>query len=87
MLTRHTNRMLPLMHQFQHLLHRRRGESWRSLGETTDEFVEEFFRADLEVEGVAAVFDEDVEELESSACVSSVLDCTGRGGKKSGERT
>jgi hypothetical protein len=87
MLTRHANRMLPLMHQFQDLLHRRRREGWRSLRETTDEFVEEFFRADLEVEGVAAVFDEDVEELESSVFVSSILDCAGRGEKQRGERT
>ena len=35
----------------------------RTLGETAHELVEEFFGGDLEVEGVSAVFDADVEEL------------------------
>jgi hypothetical protein len=34
-----------------------------ALGETADEFIEELLGADLEVEGVAAVLDADVEEL------------------------
>ena len=36
----------------------------RTFGEAPDELVEEFFCRDLEVEGVAAVFDADVEKLD-----------------------
>jgi hypothetical protein len=35
----------------------------RALGKAADEFIEELLGADLEVEGVAAVLDADVEEL------------------------
>jgi hypothetical protein len=35
----------------------------RPLRESPDELIEEFLRAYLEMEGVAAVFDADVEEL------------------------
>ena len=35
----------------------------RALWESADELVEEFFRADLEVERIAAVLDADVQEL------------------------
>lgn len=37
---------------------------WRALGEPADELVEELLCADLEVEGVAAVLDTDVEQVE-----------------------
>lgn len=35
----------------------------RALGKSTDELVEKFFGADLEMEGVSAVLDTNVEEL------------------------
>ena len=55
--------ILPLVHEFEDLFHRRRRERRRPFRETAHELVQELFRADLEVERVAAVFDEDVEEL------------------------
>jgi hypothetical protein len=54
------------MHELEDLLHGRRGERRWPFGEAPDEFVEELFCADLEVEGVAAVLDEDVEQLGES---------------------
>jgi hypothetical protein len=63
MLGMHTERILPLMDELEDLGHGGRRERRWSLGEPTDELVEKVFGRDLEVEGVAAVFDEDVEEL------------------------
>jgi hypothetical protein len=37
----------------------------RSFGKSADELIEEFFGADLKVEGVAAVLDANVKELAS----------------------
>lgn len=55
--------ILPLVHEFEDLFHRRRRERRRPFGEAANKLVQEFLRADLEVERVTAVFDEDVEEL------------------------
>lgn len=65
-LARDADRVLPLVHELEDLLHRGRRERRRPFGEAPDELVEELFRADLEVEGVAAVLDEDVEQLGES---------------------
>jgi hypothetical protein len=40
-----------------------RGAHRRPLGESPNQFIQELFRTDLEVEGVSAVLDTDVEEL------------------------
>lgn len=62
-LARRADRALPLVHELENLLHRRRRVRRRPLGEPPHELVEELLGADLEVERVAAVLDEDVEEL------------------------
>lgn len=40
-----------------------RGPHWRPLGKPPDQFIQKLFCADLEVKGVSAVLDADVEEL------------------------
>ena len=71
-------RVLPLVHELEDLGHGRGRERRRSFREPTHELVEEVLGADLEVERVPAVLDEDVEQLDGvrvgvSAC------STGRG--------
>lgn len=51
------------MNELEDLGHGRRGKRRRAFGEASHELVEEVLGADLEVEGKAAVLDEDVEEL------------------------
>ncbi len=41
-----------------------RGPYWRALGEAADELVEELLSADLQLEGIAAVLDADVEQVQ-----------------------
>lgn len=62
---RQTNRILPLVYEFEYFRHRRRRECRRSFRKPSYEFVQEFFRADLEVKWVPAILDEDVEQLYS----------------------
>jgi len=51
------------MYEFEYFRHRRRRERRWSFREPSYEFVEEFFRTDLEVEWVSAILDENVEQL------------------------
>jgi len=46
---------------------------WGTFGESADQLVEELLGADLEVEGVAAILDADVEELGLSMLVVGML--------------
>ena len=50
----------PLLNQFKNLALYTRGVDGGSLGKSADKFVLVFLGADLEVEGVSAVFDTDV---------------------------
>jgi hypothetical protein len=49
--------------QLENLGHGRLGHGWRPLGKAADKLVEELLGGYLELEGIAAVFDEDVEKL------------------------
>lgn len=55
--------LAPFFNQFEDAVLDARGVHGRTLGEAANELVEELLGADLEVEGVAAVLDADVEEL------------------------
>jgi hypothetical protein len=70
-----TYRLPPFFDQFEYAVLDARGMDWRSLWESPDELVEEFFGAYLEVERVAAVLDADIEEL----CDVSALRAVGAG--------
>lgn len=72
MLAVHAEGVLPFVDELENLGHGWRGEGGGSLGEAADEFVEEVFGADLEMEGVAAVLDEDVEQLRVPVSASGV---------------
>jgi hypothetical protein len=58
-----TERVLPLVDELENPRHGWWREGRGSLREPADELVEEVLGADLEVEGVAAVLDEDIEQL------------------------
>lgn len=63
MLAVNAERVLPFVDELEDPCHGWRREGGGSLREPADELVEEVLGADLEVEGVAAVLDEDVEQL------------------------
>ena len=58
-----TDCLAPFFNQLEDAVLDARGVHGRALGKAADELVEELLGADLEVEGVAAVLDADVEEL------------------------
>ena len=58
-----TNSLPPLLNRLENAMLDPCGPHRRALGEPTDKLIEEFLGADLQVEGVAAVLDADVEEL------------------------
>ena len=53
--------ILPFVNEFEYFRHSGWREDGRSFGESADQFVEEVFGRDLEMEGIAAVLDENVE--------------------------
>lgn len=77
MLAVNAKSVLPLVNELENLGHGRRRERRWALGEPSDELVEEVLGADLEVEGVAAILDEDVEELHEWDGVSGSWDAAG----------
>lgn len=58
------NGALPFVYQRENLGHRRGLERRGAFREASNELIEELFGRDLEVEGKAAVLDEDVEQKE-----------------------
>lgn len=56
--------LLPAVNKVEDLLHDWAREGGRALGKAADEFVQELFGRDLEVEGVSARLDEGLEEGE-----------------------
>lgn len=59
----HANGILPRVNKFQDLCHWRRRERRGLFGKSANEFVEEVLGRDLEMEGIATVLHEDVEQL------------------------
>lgn len=62
-LARDADRRLPLLYQLEDLLLRGAWENGRPFGKALDELVEKFFCSDLQMEGVAAILDEVVQQL------------------------
>lgn len=58
-----TYRHPPFFDRFKNSYLHARGPYWGSLGEAADQFIEEFFGADLEMERVSAILDAYIQQL------------------------
>jgi hypothetical protein len=55
------NSLSPLLNRLQDAVLYPRGPHGRTLGKPANQFIQEFFCADLKMEGISAVLDDDVE--------------------------
>lgn len=60
--------LAPFFYQLENLVLDSRRMNWRAFGEAAHELIEELLGTDLEVEGVAAILDANVQELWEVSC-------------------